>query len=217
MPMYNLMEYSYNYSKRFRILWQYCRDEPAVNDNGAIADFIEDNADTNSFEIKQKLTDQTGNNGTKNVKIMVPLKYLSNFWRTLEMPLINCEINLDLNWPKYCVIEANNVSTTFSITDTRIYLPVVTLSTQDNAKPLEELKSGFKRTINWNKYQPKVSTKRQNQYLDFLIDPSFQGGNRLFVLSFEDEAQRTRVKRYYLPTIEIKKYNALIDGQNFFN
>ena len=79
---------------------------------------------------------------------MVALKYLSNFWRTLEMPLINCEINLDLNWSKNCVIEANNVSTTFSITDTRIYVPVVTLSTQDNAKLLEELKSGFKRTIN---------------------------------------------------------------------
>ena len=148
---------------------------------------------------------------------MVALKYLSNFWRTLKMPLINCEINLDLNWSKNCVIEANNVSTTFSITDTRIYVQVVTLSTQDNTKLLEELKSGFKRTINWNKYQPKVSTKRQNQYLDFLIDPSFQGGNRLFVLSFEHEAQRIRVKRYYFPTIEIKKYNVMIDGQNFFD
>ena len=68
MSMYNLMEYSDNYSKRFRILWQYCRDETAVNDNGAIVDFIEDNADTNSFQIKQKITDQTSNNGTKNLK-----------------------------------------------------------------------------------------------------------------------------------------------------
>ena len=92
---------------------------------------------------------------------MVPLIYLSNFWRTLEMPLINCEINLDLNRSENCVIVAKNVAaqaTTFSITDTKLYVPVVTLSTQDNAKLLEQLKSGFKRTINWNKYQPKIST-----------------------------------------------------------
>ena len=86
------------------------------------------------------------------------------------MPLINCEITLDI---------ADQV-TTFSITDTKLYVPVVTLSTQDNAKLLEQLKSGFKRTINWNKYQTKVSTERQNQYLDLLTDPSFQGVNRLF-------------------------------------
>ena len=74
----------------------------------------------------------------------------------------------------------------------------------------------FKRTINWNRYQPKVSPERPNQYLDFLIDTSFQGVNRLFVLSFEDEAQRTSYKRYYLPIIEIKNY-VLIDGQKFFD
>ena len=85
-------------------------------------------------------------------------------------------------------------ATTFSITDTKLYVPVVTLSTQDNIKLLEQLKSGFKRTINWNKYQPKVSTERINQYLDFLIEPSFQGVNRLFVLPFENEAQRTSYK-----------------------
>ena len=115
---------------------------------------------------------------------MVPLKYLSNFWRTLEMPLINCEITLDLNWSEDCVIVATNVAdevTTFSITDTKLYVPVVALSTQDSAKLLEQLKSGFKRTVNWHKYQIKVSTERQNQYLNFLIDPSFQGVNRLFV------------------------------------
>ena len=83
----------------------------------------------------------------------------------------------------------DNQSSTFSINDTKLYVPVVTLSTQDNAKLLQQLKSGFKRTINWNKYQAKVSTEGENQFLDFLIDPSFQGVNRLFVLSFEDEAQ----------------------------
>ena len=121
---------------------------------------------------------------------MIPLKYQSNFWGTLETPLINCEITLDLNWSESCYIVATNVTaqiTTFSITDTKLHIPVVTLSTQDNAKILERLKSGFKRTINWNKYQAKVSTERQNQYLDFLIVPSFQGVNRLF-LPFESEA-----------------------------
>ena len=105
----------------------------------------------------------------KNVEIMVPLKYLNNFWRTLEMPFINCEINLDLNWSEIFVIVTTNVAaqaTTFSITDTKLYVPVVTLSTQNNAKLLEQLKSDFKRASNWNKYQSKMSTERQMQYLD---------------------------------------------------
>ena len=107
------------------------------------------------------------------------------------MPLINCEISLDLNWSGNCVIVDTNVAaqgTTFSITDTKLHVPVATsssLSTQDNAKLLEQLKSGFERTFNWNKYQPKVSTERINQYLDFLNDPSFHGVNRLFVLPFQ--------------------------------
>ena len=82
---------------------------------------------------------------------------------------------------------------------------------------LEQLKSGFKRTINWNKHQTKVSTERINQYLDFLIDPSFQGVNRLFILSFENEAQRTSYRQYYLPSREIKHYNVMINGQNSFH
>ena len=104
------------------------------------------------------------------------------------MPLINCEIILDLNWFENCVIVATNIAaqaTTFSITDTELYVPVVTLSTQDNAKLLEQLKFGFKRTINWNRYQTKVQTERPNWYLDFLIDPSSQEVNRVFVSPFE--------------------------------
>ena len=93
----------------------------------------------------------------------------------------------------------------------------VTLSTQDNAKLLQQLKSGSKRTINWNKYEPKVTVEQQNQYLDFLINPSFQGVNRLFVLSFENNGGRTSYTKYYLPLVEIKNYNVVIDGQNFFD
>ena len=94
---------------------------------------------------------------------MVPLKYLSNFWRTLKIPLINCEINVMLTWSENCVISCNaatNQVTTFSITNTKIYLPVLTLSAQDNAKLLKQLKLGFKRTINRNKYQSKISSNR---------------------------------------------------------
>ena len=104
------------------------------------------------------MTGQTEDDGTKIVEIMVPLKYLSNFWRTLEMPLINCEINLILTWSTNCVIVSTNVAhqnVTFEITDTKLYLPVVTLSTQNNSKLLQQLKSGFKRVINWNKYLSK--------------------------------------------------------------
>ena len=129
----------------FGILWQYCRNELALNDDGAIADFTATTAVTDSFKITKKITGQTGNNGPKDVEIIVPLKYLSNFWRALEMSLINCEINLDLNWSKKCVIVANSASqaTTISMTDTKPYVSVVTLSTQDNVKLLEELKFRF--------------------------------------------------------------------------
>ena len=95
-------------------------------------------------------------------------------------------------------------ATTLWITDTKLYVPVVTLCTQDNAKLLEQLKPGLKRTINWNKFQSKISAEKQDQYLDYLIDPSFQGVYRLFLLPFENETQRISYQRYYLPTVEIK-------------
>ena len=97
MPMYNLIEYSYNYSEIYGTLWLYYRDEPFLDNNGAIVDFPEDNNNSASMKVKIKIADRTGNDGTKNVKVRVPLKYLTNFWRTLEMLLINCEINLILS------------------------------------------------------------------------------------------------------------------------
>ena len=95
---------------------------------------------------------------TKNLEIIVPLKYLSNFWRTLEMPLINNEVNLILTWSRdirgleVCAITNSTGAGKFAVTETKLYVLVVTLSTQDNAKVLQQLKSGFKRTTNWNKY-----------------------------------------------------------------
>ena len=110
---------------------------------------------------------------------MVLLKYLSNFWRTLEMPLFNCEVNLILAWLSTCVITNSTGVGTFEITDTKLYLPVVTLSTQDNSKLLQQLKSGFKRVISWNKYLSKPELLRRNPNLNHLVEPSFQGVNRL--------------------------------------
>ena len=105
---------------------------------------------------------------------MVPLSYLSVFWRSFELHLINCEVNLILTWSENCVIVSTNVvkqNATFAITDTRLYVPVVTLSTQDNAKLLQLLKSGFKRVINWNKYLSKADLLAQNLKLNHLVEP----------------------------------------------
>ena len=125
---------------------------------------------------------------------MVPRRYISNFWRTLEMPLINCEVNLILTWSSTCVIASvivANQAPTFAITDTKLYVPVVTLSAQENTKFLQQLKSGFKRVINWNKYLSKPELLAQNPNLNHLVEPSFQGVNRLFVLAFENDDDRT--------------------------
>ena len=178
MPMYNLIEYSDNYAKTTGRLWQYCNDIPAQNNNNQIIVF-EDLTD--SFNFKVKFTGQTGNNGTKDVEIMVPLKYLSN--RNLEMPLINCEVNLILTWSSTCVLVATNVqnqNATFAITVTKLYVPVVTLSTQENNKFLQQLKADFERVINWNKYLSKPELLAQNPNLNHLIEPSFQRVNRLW-------------------------------------
>ena len=126
MPMYNLIEYSDNYAKTYGSLRQYYRDKP--NDNLA---------DSESFKSNNKNNKKTPNNGNeKDVEIMVPLKYLSNFWRTLKMPLINCE-----------VITNSTAAGTFKTTDTKLHVPVVTLSIQDSAKLLQQLISGFKRVV----------------------------------------------------------------------
>ena len=134
------------------------------------------------------------------------------------MYLINCEVNLILDWSVNCVIVSTSVANqnaTFTITETKLYIPVVTLSTQDNVKLLTQLRSGFKRTINCNKYLSKSELLAQNPNLNHLVEPSLQGINRLFVLEFENDAQRTSSKRYYLPSVEIKDYNVMIDGKTF--
>ena len=153
--MYNLLEYSKNYRKSTESLWNYYRDEPSNP--------LSSNSE--SFKYKTSITGNTYNIGAgeegydankvgKNeTEVVIPLKHLSNFWRTLNIPLINCEIELILTWSKRCVLAdmtaANNPPTEseFQITGTKLYVPVVTLSTKSDKKLLEQIKSGFKRTV----------------------------------------------------------------------
>ena len=167
----------------------------------------------------------------KKVEIAVPLKYLSSFWRTLDMPLINREIELVLTWSKICVItsmerraiknirrDISPTSATFQITDTKLYVPVITLSTENDKKPLKQLKSRFKRTVKWNKYRSQMTMQPQNNNLNYLIDPTFTKVNRLFVLSFARNAEvghRDSFSHYYASNVEMKDFNVLIDGKSF--
>ena len=138
---------------------------------------------------------------------MVPLKYLSNFWGNLEISLTNYEINFSLTWSEDYVTASNTAAdeqTKFAIVDKKLYVPVVTLSTRDNLRLLQQFKLRFKGNVNWNKYQSKVTLQNRKRYLDYLIDPSFQGVKRLFVLSFENNTHQITHTRCFLQTVEIK-------------
>ena len=151
---------------------------------------------------------------------MVPSKYLNNFWKTFEMPLINCQINLILTWSANVFtidLPINNQGPTFTITDTKRYVP--SLSTHDNANLLPQLKSGFKRIINQHKYQSKVKVHKRNLYLDYLIDPRFPGVSIIFFeVSFENNTGGASYMSYYLSQVEVKNYDVItIYGQNFLD
>ena len=157
MPMYNLIEYSDNYFDTSGSLWGFKRDEI---DNADVTNDI----NAPSFKYEPNLIANTEADGTKKgAKIVVPLKYLSNFWRSLEMPLINCKVELPLRWIENCVLTTAAVgantddtcadSATFKITGAKIYVPIVTLSAEDNAKLSKLLGEGFKRSVYWEKYK----------------------------------------------------------------
>ena len=151
--IFNLIEHNDNYSKTYGSLWQYYRDVPDHN-----------LTDSESFKSKLKITENTPIDGnTKDAEVIIQLKYLSNIWRTLEMPLIGCEVNLILTWSSTCVVTNSTGPGRHAITNTKLYVPTVKLSTQYNAKLLQRLKSGFKRTINWKRYQSDSKTYVQNQ------------------------------------------------------
>ena len=132
------------------------KDEPAIDTNDNIIDFPDDDNNCNSFKFKQQITGKTGNGGTKNVEIMVPLQYLSKFWRKLEIALINWDITLQLTCFQKCILAAGTVANQVP-KFTKLYAPVVNLSTQENIKLFQQLESGFKRIINWNKCHSKKS------------------------------------------------------------
>ena len=188
-----MLEYSKNYSKTSGSLWNYYRDEltdETYDDN----DPNKNEISSKSFKYKTGITGSTYNvaataEGCKiKVEIVVPLKYLCNFWRTLDIPLINCEVSLALSWSENCVItslekrlvtaaQGDNpavyddslTGATFKITDTKLCVPVVTLSAENDNKLLEQLKTGFKRTIKWNKYRSEMSNQTINNNLNYLI------------------------------------------------
>ena len=186
MPMYNLLEYSGNYQNSTGSLYQFKRDEPP--DNNAYVG----NA-TSSLVYKSKLIKVTDDNNVNNVKLVVPLKYVSNFFRSLELPIVNCKIDLELTLHKDCIISSADAAAgqvvSFMITDTKLYVPIVTLSTKDNTNLTKQLNEGFKRTIYWNQYVSKPFTETPHKKTGFTrlaLDAAFQGVNKLFVLAFED-------------------------------
>ena len=262
MPVYNLIEYSDNYSDSSATLYLFKRDETSldVNDNNeTFAPAAQRTFNSKSFEYKFNLIGTrvevapvpaqagpppvaavpgsitnteaqaaiAGNvvAGRKvdNVKIVVPLKYLSNFFRSLKMPLITCKIHLELEWSKNCVLSNEAGASISIIRDTKLYVPVVTLSKKDNKDFIEQQNKGFQRSIYWNEYLIKEYNENapaNNTYKTFNVDPSFQGVNRLFVMEFStvaNNATRDRHQRYYLPRVDIKDYNAIIDGRNFYD
>ena len=232
--MYNLIEYSKNYSKISGSLWIYFRDEP---NSGTVGNINYSIRSSKSFDYKITITGklEDGNREKEDVEIVVPLKYLSNFWRALDMPLINCEVSLTLTWSANCVITSkayrravpdadpvvpginNPTGATFKITNTKLYVPVVTLSTENDNEFLEQLKTGFIRTIKWDKYGFEMSNQAKNNNLNNLTDPTFTKVNRLFVVSFENEDDRASFSKYYTPTVEIKDFNLLNRGKSFFD
>ena len=221
MPMYNLIEYSDNYQDSSATLYQYKRDEPP--EANAIDDLTVDNS--NSFKYKVSLLGNpvvANDIARRSVKVVVPLKYLSNFFRSLEMPLINYKIKLNLTWKKECALSTDDGNAVFIINDTKMYVPVVTLSKEDNKDFIEQQNKGFQRSIYWNDYKTKEINENAaaNVFKYINLDPSFQGVNRLFVMAYNranGQPSRNGQRKYYLPRIDLEKYNVIIDGRNFYD
>ena len=241
MPMYNLLEYSKNYIKTIGSLYNYYRDQ--------LSDDADDNnfdnikiVNSNVFKYKNKITGNTYNvnataddydankEGMQTKELAIPLKYLGNFWRALNIQLISCEVSLELKWNENCVITSlerrqvgartrNNAPTgaTLTINGCKLYIPVVTLSKDDEIKLLTNLKSGFTREIIWNKYRSQMSTEANNNNLNILIYPTFTNVNRLFVLACQTVDDRQSFSQFYLPKVMVEDFNVIIDKLAFFD
>ena len=192
MPMYNLLEYSKNYRKTIGSLYNCYRDE--LSDDNNPNNFLNTNVgNSNAFEYKNKITGNTydvaagaagydaNRVGKQDVELAIPLEYLGNFCRALNIPLISCEVSLELKSNKNCVITSleqrqidaappavNGTTTgaTFAINDCKLHVPVVTLCEDDEIKLLTNLKSGFTREIIWNKYRSQMTREAINNNLN---------------------------------------------------
>ena len=136
MPMYNLIEYSDNYSDTSGSFWQFKRDESPVTNAGDLDNVSKTNSTCFKYKSSfiKEFTAVNNNRAFENVKTAVLLNYLSNFWRSLEMPLINCKIHLELYWSKDCVMSNVVKATEFKITNTKLYVPIVIFPSKDNTK-----------------------------------------------------------------------------------
>ena len=251
MPIYNLLEYSKNCKKTVGSLYNYYRDE--LSDDANNNNFLNNNiVNSNTFKHKNKIIGNTYNvdstiagaagarvnnpnydsnrSGKKEVEIAIPLKYLCNFWRALNMPLISCEVSLELKWDKNFVITSQQLGINLdggntaaptgailNINDCKLYIPVVTLSKNDKIELLTNLKPGFKREIKWNKHRSQMSAEAINNNLNILIDPTFTNVNRLFVLAYQDAGNRQSFSTFYLSRVMVKDFNFIIDKFAFFD
>ena len=212
MSVYNLID----------SLWKFKRDELNANDiNTALTD---DNVSSFKYQVSiigNTVADRT-NCKKDDLKLAVPLKYFSNFWSSLEMPLINCKIQLSLIWYTNCVtIVGNGNAATFTITDTKHYVQIVTLKIEENTKLSKLLNEGFKRSVYWNHYKIFLRDYCENHNIRERLDASFQGVSKLFVLAYQrgndKYVNEEAFNKYFLPKIKIKKYNVEIDGRNFYD
>ena len=242
MPMYNLLEYSKNYRKTIGSFYNYYRDELSDDPDNANHDNYKV-VNSNAFKYKNKIKGNmydilntaanyvAAKEGTQEIELAIPLKYLGNFWRALNIPLISCEISLELKCDKNCVItslEERLIGTTanrddgptgatLNIADCKLYIPVVSLSKDDEIKLLTNLKYGFKREVIWNKHRSQMSTEAINNNLNILIDPTFTNVNRLFVLAYQTADDRYSYFQFYLPKVMVKEFNVIIDKLTFFD
>ena len=221
IPIHNLIEYSDNYQDSSATLYQYKRDEPP--EAAANADLAANNSSSFKYKVNLLGTPVPTNLIVKrNLRIVVPLKYLSNFFRSLEMPLINCKIKLNLTWKKECVLSTDAGDAVFIINDTKMYVPVVTLSKEDIKDFIEQQNKGLQRSIYWNEYKIKEINEDAdaNVFKYINLDPSFQGVNRLFVMAYnrvDGQPTRNGQQKYYLTRISLDKYNVITDGRNFYD
>ena len=239
MPMYNLLEYSKNYRKTIGSFYNYYRDELTNdgNDNFANRNVVNSNVFKykikiigNTYNIDAAAADYDANkNGTQTIELAISLKYLGNFWRALNMPLISCEVSLELKWDKNCIItsleerqvdsgppvvrDGSPTGATLAKNDCKWYI----LFKNDEIKLLTNIKSGFPREIEWNKYRLQMSTEAINNNLNILIDPTFTNVNRLFALAYQNADDRQTFSQFHLPKVMVKDFNVIIDKLAFFD